>query len=94
MTLLFLAKLADSIEDLKSSSRTRVGEEIQGIVLSTIHKIKGLESNQVFIIRPDLLPMKTNKSWQYLQEMNVTYVAITRAKTELIYDRTWTDEGK
>lgn len=92
MTLLFLAKLADSIEDLKNSIRTIFTDEIQGIVLSTVHKIKGLESNRVFIIRPDILPMKTNKGWQALQEKNLEYVAITRAKLELIYDRIWTDE--
>jgi DNA helicase II / ATP-dependent DNA helicase PcrA len=92
MTLLFLAKLANSIPDLKNSIRTIFTDEIQGIVLSTVHKIKGLEANRVFIIRPDLLPMPNVRSWQYIQEKNLEYVAITRAKTELVYDRTWTDE--
>jgi superfamily I DNA/RNA helicase len=91
-TLLFLAKLAINITDLKASIKTIFTDEIQGIVLSTVHRIKGLESNRVFIIRPDLLPMKNVKGWQYAQEMNLHYVAITRAKLELIYDRTWTDE--
>ena len=92
MTLLFLAKLTDSIEGLKNSIKTIFTDEIQGIVLSTVHRIKGLESNRVFIIRPDLLPMKNVKGWQYIQEQNLFYVAITRARLELIYDRTWTDE--
>jgi superfamily I DNA/RNA helicase len=91
-TLLFLAKLADSIEDLKNKIRSIFTDEIQGIVLSTVHKIKGLEANRVFIIRPDLLPMKAQKSWQHIQEKNLEYVAYTRAKLELIFDRTWTDE--
>jgi superfamily I DNA/RNA helicase len=47
----------------------------------------------VFIIRPDLLPMKNVKSWQAIQEKNLQYVAYTRAKNELIFDNTWTDEG-
>jgi len=93
MTLLFLAKLSDSIIDLKVSIKTIFTDEIQGIVLSTVHKIKGLEANRVFIIRPDILPMKNVKGWQYIQEKNLEYVAITRAKLELIYDRNWTDEG-
>ena len=93
MTLLFLAKLSDSILDLKYKIKSIFTDEIQGICLSTIHKIKGLEANRVFIIRPDLLPMKNVKPWQYLQEMNLHYVAITRAKIELIYDRNWTDES-
>ena len=92
-TLIFLSKLSNSIEDLKLKIRTIFTDEIEGICLSTVHKIKGLEANRVFIVRPDLLPMKNVKSgWQYLQEKNLEYVAITRAKTELIYDRKWTDE--
>jgi superfamily I DNA/RNA helicase len=92
-TLLFLAKLADSIVDLKDKIRTIFTDEIQGICLSTVHKIKGLEANRVFIIRPDLLPMQAQKSWQHIQEKNLEYVAYTRAKLELIFDREWTDEG-
>jgi superfamily I DNA/RNA helicase len=91
-TLLFLAKLAINITDLKASIKTIFTDEIQGIVLSTVHKVKGLEAKRVFIIRPDLLPMKNVKGWQYIQEKNLEYVAITRAILELIYDRTWTDE--
>ena len=92
MTLLFLARLSDSVMDLKYKIKTIFTDEIQGIVLSTVHKIKGLEANRVFIIRPDLLPMQNVKPWQYIQEMNLYYVAITRAKLELIFDRNWTDE--
>lgn len=92
MTLLFLARLSDSIFDLKNKIRTIFTDEIQGICLSTVHKIKGLEANRVFIIRPDLLPMQNVKSWQAIQEKNLEYVAYTRAKLELIFDKTWTDE--
>ena len=92
-TLLFLAGLSDSVEDLKSKIRTIFTDEIQGICLSTVHKIKGLEANRVFIVRPDLLPMQNTKSWQYIQEKNLEYVAYTRAKLELIFDRNWTDES-
>jgi len=91
-TLLFLAQLAVNITDLKASIKSIFTDEIQGIVLSTVHKIKGLEANRVFIIRPDLLPMKNVKGWQFIQEKNLHYVAITRSRLELIYDRTWTDE--
>lgn len=92
MVLLFLARLSDSIPDLKNKIKTIFTDEIQGICLSTVHKIKGLEANRVFIIRPDLLPMQNVKPWQYIQEKNLEYVAYTRAKFELIFDRTWTDE--
>jgi superfamily I DNA/RNA helicase len=91
-TLLFLAKFAVNITDLKASISKIFTDEIQGIVLSTVHKVKGLEANRVFIIRPDLLPMQNTRSWQYIQEKNLEYVAYTRAKLELIFDRKWTDE--
>lgn len=90
--LLFLAKLCDSIEDLKDKIKIIFTNEIEGICLSTVHKIKGLEANRVFIIRPDLLPMGAQKSWQVIQEKNLQYVAYTRAKLELIFDREWTNE--
>jgi DNA helicase II / ATP-dependent DNA helicase PcrA len=90
--LLFLARLSNNIEDLKIKIKTIFTDEIKGICLSTVHKAKGLEANRVFIIRPDLLPLPNVKNWQWVQEMNLTYVAITRAKLELIYDRNWTDE--
>ncbi len=92
MTLLFLAKLANSIIDLKNKISLIFTDEIQGICLSTVHKVKGLEADRVFIIRPDLLPMKNTKSWQYIQEKNLEYVAYTRARLELIFDRDWSDE--
>ncbi len=91
-TLLFLARLSESVMDLKNKIRTIFTDEIQGICLSTVHKIKGLEANRVFIVRPDLLPMQNVKDWQYVQEKNLEYVAYTRAKLELIFDREWSDE--
>lgn len=63
-----------------------------GIMLSTIHKTKGLEADRVFICRPDLIPMKSAQAWIRQQELNLEYVAITRAKHSLIYDHSWSDE--
>ena len=91
-TLLFLAKLSNNVMDLKQKILTIFSEKIEGIMLSTVHKVKGLEADRVFIIRPDLLPLTNVKDWQYVQEKNLEYVAITRAKNELVYDNVWTDE--
>lgn len=56
------------------------------IRLSSIHRAKGLEATNVYIIRPDLLPHPMAKTdWQVEQEMNLKYVAITRAKENLIW---------
>ena len=57
------------------------------IVLSTAHKAKGLEANRVMILLPNKLPLSYphQLEWQYQQEMNLKYVALTRAKKELIF---------
>lgn len=67
-----------------------------GIVLSTIHKAKGLESQNVFIIEPKLIPFPyyLNNEWQVIEERNLDYVARTRAINKLEYVRDWTSMEK
>jgi DNA helicase-2/ATP-dependent DNA helicase PcrA len=56
-----------------------------GVTLSTVHKAKGLESNTVYILGPELLPAPWAKSSQEQeQERNIKYVATTRAMRTLI----------
>ncbi len=60
--------------------------EKEGVCLSTIHKAKGLESDNVFILCPSLMPSKYAKQqWEKISEENLFYVAITRAKKTLNY---------
>ena len=55
-----------------------------GIMLSTVHKAKGLEADRVFIACNSLMPSKTAKEeWEKLQEKNLMYVAYTRSKNFL-----------
>lgn len=52
-----------------------------GISLSTIHKAKGLEADNVYIVCESLMPSKSaKKQWEIKQEFNLMYVAYTRAK--------------
>ena len=54
------------------------------IVLSSIHKAKGLEAPRVGILSAHLLPHPmARQEWSYQQEVNLAYVAITRARREL-----------
>lgn len=54
------------------------------VVLSSIHKAKGLEAERVFITHPHLLPHPMAKAdWEIQQEMNLKYVAVTRSKSHL-----------
>jgi DNA helicase-2/ATP-dependent DNA helicase PcrA len=56
-----------------------------GIILSSVHKAKGLESKRVFIIEPKLLGKPHKDPEIAKQEKNLSYVAITRAKEHLTY---------
>jgi DNA helicase-2/ATP-dependent DNA helicase PcrA len=93
LTLSFLGRLSQDVLDLKAKiSMIFSDDNGDGIILSTIHKAKGSEANRVFIARPDLMPLPCSRGWQMAQEKNLEYVAITRAKHELIFDHEWTDE--
>lgn len=61
-------------------------EKDGAIVLSTIHKSKGLEEDVVYILDEHLIPSKMARSQeQLIQEQNLKYVARTRAKKELYF---------
>lgn len=69
------------IEKIKSLFSDKKGK---GVSLSTIHKAKGLEADNVYICCPSLLPAKSAKeAWTIKQEANLEYVAFTRAKKKL-----------
>lgn len=54
------------------------------VLLSSVHRAKGLEARIVHIIKPELMPHPSAKNDDELvQEMNLKYVAITRAMQEL-----------
>ena len=78
---------ADSIREVIDAINELFDEEKRSmIVLSSIHKAKGLEADNVYIIKQELLPHPLAKSpWQVKQEMNLKYVAITRAKKALVW---------
>lgn len=56
------------------------------ITLCTVHKAKGLEADTVWILDKQLMPSKMAvKEWARQQEMNILYVAYTRAKSNLFF---------
>lgn len=82
-----------SIEDLfKTNGRDADdAKDMRGkVVLSTMHKSKGLEAEKVFILDNHLMYGRWIKpgTWQMVQETNLEYVAITRAKETLVYIET------
>lgn len=65
---------------------TKLFESGSGITLSTIHRSKGLEWESVFILDWNLLPSPyAEQEWEQRQEKNLQYVAVTRAKLNLIF---------
>ena len=56
------------------------------VLCGTIHSVKGLEADHVWILNPELMPSGSAKrDWEQEQERNLEYVAITRARVSLRY---------
>lgn len=70
----------NKIESLFSDNETQ-----DLVILSTIHRAKGDEAEVVWLLGSNLIPFtyKCTHKWQIEQEMNLTYVALTRAKKSL-----------
>lgn len=78
----------ESIQDMISWISNLFGDDVsrKGVTtLSTVHKAKGREWDRVFILgRNRYMPSKwARQEWELLQEHNLMYVAVTRAKSEL-----------
>ena len=81
-----LAVEADTVMELRETIEGIFTDDLEGILLMTIHKSKGLENDNVFFLAPELIPSRwATQPWQQEQELNLKYVAITRAKNSLIY---------
>lgn len=67
--------------ELKSRIKDIFKEDSKGVCLSTIHKSKGLEADNVYILCHSSMPSKNcHHEWERIQEKNLMYVAYTRAK--------------
>jgi superfamily I DNA/RNA helicase len=87
-TIIALADGCFSINQLKSKIESIFQDENEGVVFSSVHRSKGLESKRVFILEPDLMPHPmAEKAWELVQERNIEYVAYTRSLEQLIFVR-------
>lgn len=70
----------DELVSLIKSMKSR-----RGIIMSSIHKSKGLEFENVYALNVDKMPSKWKgqKSWQLEQEIYLKYVALTRSTKNL-----------
>lgn len=81
MIIAFAAEV-DSLSQLDDKLNylfTDVAEE-DTIICSTVHKAKGLETDRVWLYAPSFY-----RKGRTQEEDNIAYVAITRAKTRLVY---------
>lgn len=63
---------------------TRPDERL-GVRVSSAHQAKGLEAERVFVMGETAfaVPRQDQQAWEYEQELNLKYVALTRAKETL-----------
>lgn len=81
-----LPETTRTINDLLECIDGLFNNNVQALTLSTIHKAKGMEADRVWWLNSSLCPSKWAKQdWQKAQEINLCYVAVTRAKTALLY---------
>ena len=58
----------------------------EGVIFSTVHRAKGDEAENVYILQPQLMPHPmAQQDWEIQQEKNIMYVALTRSKNRLVF---------
>jgi hypothetical protein len=78
-----------SIDDFFTTMKNIFSDQKSAVTLSTIHKAKGLEWNNVMFLNSFLIPSKFATTEEELQqETNLLYVGATRAKSSLSFINT------
>ncbi len=81
-----LAEDKRTIADLEAGIDWLFSDKSVAVTFCTIHKSKGLEAKRVFWLGRSECPAKwARKAWQREQEINLCYVAGTRAMDELYF---------
>jgi len=96
-TLICFAEESQSVAEVVLKIENMFSDETPAnvVLLSTVHKAKGLEADTVVVIRPDLLPAPWAKTeMEEMQEKNIHYVTVTRAKSHLIMQETPKDKPR
>lgn len=81
-----------SLDEFQTAIDSIFSDKEALITLATVHKAKGMEAQNVFIIEKQKLPLrwKNQRNWELQAEFNLEYVAITRAKENLYFVRSRT----
>ena len=75
----------DSVNDVRRSIETMFNDlnKENAIILSSVHRSKGLEAETVFIFEYDRIELKLSNEEFQKQERNLHYIALTRSKNAL-----------
>ena len=83
-TIVAISDDCKEVIDVTNKISSTFSDDVEGVVFSSIHKAKGLEAKNIFLLKPDLLPHPMAKqSWEMQQEKNLQYVAYTRTLEKL-----------
>lgn len=83
-TLSILSERCNTKKDLIKRIEQIFKDESEGVCLSTIHKAKGLENDNIYILCNSSMPSRlAKKDWEKQQERNIQYVAYTRSKQRM-----------
>lgn len=87
--VIVFAEGAETVDEIKERVNAVFSDDAgKGILLSSIHKAKGLEADRVYFINHAKAPCPhpmAKQPWAREQEYNLLYVGITRAIKELIW---------
>lgn len=80
--VIFESSKVNSLADLQVDIADLFADDSDAVWLSSIHRAKGLEAENVYILNPDKMEIQypTQQDWQIQQERNVHYVGLTRSK--------------
>lgn len=82
--ILEFASLVDTPKELINHIYKLFNDDNAEITFSTVHGAKGMEADNIFFIKPSLIPSPYAKQeWELQGEANVMYVALTRSKNTL-----------
>lgn len=84
--IIALCEDLENLSELRASIENIFTDKVTGIILSSVHRAKGLEADTTFILKPELMPFpKATKLEDMKQELNILYVALTRAKKSMVF---------
>lgn len=85
-TIFALADGCSSVQDLLQKCYDIFDDKNGAVTFSSAHRSKGLEAENVYILKPELMPHPMAKlDWEKQQEDNLRYVSYTRSKRTLTF---------